>query len=84
MQPLNMRSHFIQGLQRLQRDFPDLRLGERPGTRNLAFNQELWHYRNSLQQKTRRQASDVSEPRVATLRAAMDGHLYEWLTWYSI
>src|ERR1039457_3713393 len=44
MQPLNLGSHLIQGLHRLESDLSDLRLGERPGARNLAFNHKLWHY----------------------------------------
>src|SRR5437762_6436695 len=42
MQPLNLRSNLIQGLQGLKRNLPDLRLGERSGARNPAFNHELW------------------------------------------
>src|SRR5437764_8160867 len=45
MQPLNLRSHLLQGLQRLESDLADLSLRERARARNLAFNHELRHNR---------------------------------------
>jgi len=59
MQPLNLRSNLIQGLQRLERDLPYLRLGERPRARYLAFNHELRHYRTSVQRGAGFQACHV-------------------------
>jgi hypothetical protein len=43
VQPLNLRSHFLQRLQRLQRDVPDLDFRQCPGAWNFPFNYELRH-----------------------------------------
>src|SRR5260370_19482874 len=48
IEPLNLRSHLLQDLQRLKRDLPDLRLRERSRTRNFPFDHELRHGCSSL------------------------------------
>src|SRR5947209_4083791 len=81
MQPLNLRSHLVQGLQRLERDLPDLRLGERPSARNLAFNHELRHYRTSVQQPAARSGSHPTfQCRVKIIHAGAEVTLLSWLS----
>src|ERR1051325_4939299 len=58
VEPLNLRAHLFQGLQRLEGDLSDLRLRERSGARNLAFNHKLRHGHTSLQERAATRAVD--------------------------
>ena len=52
MEPLNLRPHVLQRLQRLQRHLPDLGSDSAPSARDFAFDYELRHDPKSLTPNT--------------------------------